>query len=141
MPIETGATMTEPGNEEGGGKVLPFKRADDTGRNGRQVAGPAAASALGELLRIYDRLIALLRETDNDGLDVLTDSLVMAVVRCRKALAEPVDDKAALLMLRAMNADLRELPRTLRSLMPGIGPRLCESMERKLGIQFARFGA
>jgi len=116
-------------------KVLLFKRAD----KGRPSA--TAISALNELLQVYDRLIALLRETDNDGLDVLTDSLVIAVVRCREALAEPLTDKAGLQLVKVMNDDLRELPRTLRSLMPGIGPRLCESMERKLGIQFARFGS
>jgi hypothetical protein len=125
--------MAEQGKE--GGKVLLFKRT----AHGKPSA--TAVSALSELLQVYDRLIALLRETDNDGLDVLTDSLVIAVVRCREALAETLDEKMALIMVKAMNDDLRELPRTLRSLMPGIGPRLCESMERKLGIQFARFGS
>jgi hypothetical protein len=125
--------MTEEIKESG--KVLLFKRAD------KRRPSATAVSELNELLQVYDRLIALLRETDNDGLDVLTDSLVIAVVRCREALAEPLSDKAGLQLVKAMTDDLRELPRTLRSLMPGIGPRLCESMERKLGIQFARFGS
>ena len=98
----------------------------------------SAAAELMAVLAIYDPLIALLRETWDEGLDGLTDSLVIAVVRCREALASKADEQAIDAMVNAMRADLREIPRTLRSLMPGIGPRLGESIERKLGIQFSR---
>lgn len=105
-------------------------------------AGGAAkrvSAELGELLRVYDRLISLLRETDNDGLDMLTDSMVMSVVRCREALASDCDDAAALRIKLDLQSGLREMPRTLRSLLPGLGPRLGESLEHKLGIQFSRY--
>lgn len=114
--------------------VLTFKRiAKDT--------SPTAMSTseLQELLPIFDRLIALLRETDDEGLDAFTDSLVISIVRCRDALAEGMDEKTAQKMVKEMRTELRTIPRTLRSLLPGIGPRLGESMERKLGIQFSKY--
>lgn len=94
---------------------------------------------LGELLRVYDQLIALLRETDNDSLDILTDSIVLSVVRCREMLACGCDDETTQRMVRELRAGLHETPRTLRSLLPGLGPRLGESLEHRLGIQFARY--
>ena len=94
---------------------------------------------LGELLRVYDQLIALLRETDNDSLDILTDSIVLSVVRCREMLACGCDDETIQRMVRELRAGLHETPRTLRSLLPGLGPRLGESLEHRLGIQFARY--
>jgi hypothetical protein len=88
---------------------------------------------------VYDRLIGLLRETDNESLDILTDSLVILVVRCREALEKGMDDKTALEMVKEMRAELRQTPKTLRSLLPGIGPRLGESLEYKLGVQFSKY--
>ena len=105
-------------------------------------AGGAARRAnaeLRELLHVYDQLIALLREADNDSLDILTDSIVLSVVRCRETLAAGCDDEAVLRMIKELRAGLHETPRTLRSLLPGLGPRLGESLEHKLGIQFARY--
>lgn len=105
-------------------------------------AGGAARRAnaeLRELLHVYDQLIALLRETDNDSLDILTDSILLSVVRCRENLAAGCDDEAVLRMVKELRAGLHETPRTLRSLLPGLGPRLGESLEHKLGIQFARY--
>jgi hypothetical protein len=80
-----------------------------------------------------------LRETYDEGLDVLTDSLVVLVVRCRDALASGIDEEAGVALLKEMKAELRQMPRTLRSILPGIGPRLGESIEHKLGIQFASY--
>lgn len=94
---------------------------------------------LGELLRVYDQLIALLRETDNDSLDILTDSIVLSVVRCREMLACGCDDGSIQRMVRELRAGLHETPRTLRSLLPGLGPRLGESLEHRLGIQFLAY--
>jgi hypothetical protein len=102
-------------------------------------AAKRASVGLRELLGVYDRLISLLRETDNDGLDVLTDGMVMSVVHCREALANGCDEATTLRMMRELQAGLRETPRTLRSLLPGLGPRLGESLEHKLGIQFAKY--
>lgn len=105
-------------------------------------AGGAARrnnAELRELLQVYDQLIALLRETDNDSLDILTDSILLSVVRCRETLAGGCDDETTLRMVRELRAGLHETPRTLRSLLPGLGPRLGESLEHKLGIQFARY--
>lgn len=105
-------------------------------------AGGAARrhhAELRTLLQVYDQLIALLRETDNDSLDILTDSIVLSVVRCREALAAGCDDDTVLRMVRELRAGLHETPRTLRSLLPGLGPRLGESLEHKLGIQFSRY--
>lgn len=63
-------------------KVLPFKRV------AKQAASEAATRLeLKELLGTYDQLIMLLRETDDDGIHIFTDELVMSVVRCRTALA------------------------------------------------------
>ncbi len=117
-----------------GSKVLIFKRVAKGG-------SPAAnvVSELNELLSVYARLIPLLRETDDEGLDIFTDSLVVLVVRCREALATGVDDKTGLELVKEMKDELRQFSRTLRSLLPGIGPRLGESIEWKLGIQFARY--
>lgn len=94
---------------------------------------------LRELLHVYDQLISLLRETDNDSLDTLTDSIVLSVVRCRERLAGGCNEEDVLKMVRELRAGLHETPRTLRSLLPGLGPRLGESLEHKLGIQFARY--
>lgn len=105
-------------------------------------AGGAARrnnAELRELLHVYDQLIALLRETDNDSLDILTDSILLSVVRCRETLAGGCDDETILRMVRELRAGLHETPRTLRSLLPGLGPRLGESLEHRLGIQFARY--
>jgi hypothetical protein len=122
---------------EKGSKVLIFKPV------ARRAASAATAattvSELYGLLATYDRLIALLRETDNEGLDILTDSLVIAVVRCREALTRGMDEKTSLDMMNFMRRELREIPQTLRSILPGIGPRLGESMQHKLGIQFASY--
>ena len=105
-------------------------------------AGGAAKRSnaeLRELLHVYDQLIALLRETDNDSLDALTDSIVLSVVRCRENLAEGCDEESVLRMVKELRAGLHETPRTLRSLLPGLGPRLGESLEHKLGIQFSGY--
>jgi hypothetical protein len=114
--------------------VLPFKRVAD-----RTTPKDTAASELKELIPVFDHLIVLLRETDDEGIDAFTDELVMAVVRCREALANGMDETAAQTMLKEMRDELRAFPRTLRSLLPGIGPRLGESMEYKLGIQFSKY--
>ncbi|MDQ9171968.1 hypothetical protein Q8A64_16255 [Oxalobacteraceae bacterium R-40] len=115
-------------------KVLPFKRPAP-----QTLRGETAASELKKLLGIFDQLIVLLRETYDEGIDVLTDELVVAVVRCREALAGGVDEDSAQAMLKEMREELRQLPRNLRSLLPGIGPRLGESLEQKLGIQFSAY--
>lgn len=115
-----------------GNNVLPFRRKPVPPEQ-------TTTGQLQALLLIYDRLIALLRETDDDGLDALADSLVAMVVRCRAALGDGMDEAAARICLKEMRAGLHEIPRTLRALLPGLGPRLGESMERKLGIQFALY--
>jgi hypothetical protein len=109
--------------------VLSFQRASQH----------TAAAEVDALLAIYDQLIALLRETDDDGLDALTDSLVVSVVRCREALAKGIDEKTGREMVKEMREGLRQIPQTLRSLLPGLGPRLGESMEQKLGIRFSGY--
>ena len=105
-------------------------------------AGGAARRSnaeLMELLHVYDQLIALLRETDNDSLDILTDSIVLSVVRCRATLADGCDEDTVLRMIKELRAGLHETPRTLRSLLPGLGARLGESLEHKLGISFPAY--
>lgn len=120
-----------------GSNILLFRRAPKKISTRSKVA--TLSFELRELLDVYDRLIGLLRETDNDSLDLLTDSLVILVVRCREALKAGLDDGTALELLREMQSELRQTPKTLRSLLPGIGPRLGESLEYKLGIQFSKF--
>lgn len=117
-----------------GNNVLPFKRAEK-----RTPAAKTAVAELTELLITYDHLIALLRETSDEGLDNLADSVVRSVVRCREALANGIDEAACQKLVTEMRAGLHEFPRILRSLLPGLGPRLGESMERKLGIQFSKY--
>lgn len=99
-------------------------------------AAKRAFHELRELLQVYDRLISLLRDTDNDGLDILTDGLVLSVVRCRDVLAQGGNEAAVQNMTRELRTGLREMPGTLRALLPGLGPRLVESLEHKLGIRF-----
>jgi hypothetical protein len=123
--------------KSGGGNVLLFRRAPKQSSARSKVA--TLSSELREMLEVYDRLIGLLRETDNESLDILTDGLVMLVVRCREAMEKGVDDKTALDLVKEMRAELRQTPKTLRSLLPGIGPRLGESLEYKLGIQFSGY--
>jgi transposase len=96
-------------------------------------------SELRELLAVYDQLIGLLRETDSESLDILTDSLVMLVVRSREALKTKADDRTVLELVKEMRSELRQTPKTLRSLLPGIGPRLGESLQYKLGIEFSKY--
>ncbi|MDE2598764.1 MAG: hypothetical protein KGL40_03970 [Rhodocyclaceae bacterium] len=102
-------------------------------------AARRAAHELLALLQVYDRLIALLRETDNDGLDMLTDGLVLSAVRCRAVLAQGGNDAGMQQMTSELRAGLREMPGTLRALLPGLGPRLVESLQHKLGIQFLAY--
>lgn len=114
--------------------VLPFKR----------VAKPlppkeSAIPELRELLVVYDQLIGLLRGTDDDGLHALTDNLVQLVVRCREAMTDGTSNDALWGIVKELRKELREMPQTLRSLLPGIGPRLGESIQQKLGIQFSRY--
>ena len=106
---------------------------------GRATLVVTAVLELKTLLVIYDRLIALLSEMHGEGLDTFTDSLIALVVRCREALASGIDEASGREMAKEMREELRQVPRALRSLLPGVGPRLGESMERKLGIQFSRF--
>ena len=119
-------------NNTDSNNVLPFKRAPKS-------ASATAAYELRELLITYDHLIALLRETYDEGLDNLADSVVGSVVRCREALANGMDEAGYQKLVTEMRAGLHEFPRILRSLLPGLGPRLGESMERKLGIQFSKY--
>lgn len=124
------------------GKVSEAGEADSPHSNVLSFAGGAAKRAnaeLAELLHVYDQLIALLRETDNDSLDALTDSILVSVVRCREKLADGCDEETVLRMVKELRAGLHETPRTLRSLLPGLGPRLGESLEHKLGIQFSGY--
>lgn len=121
-------------NKTNENNVLPFRRVAQA-----ESRLQALAAELGELLGIYERLIALLRETDDEGLDTLTDELVMAVVRCRETLADGMEETPAQEMVKEMRGELRQMPRTLRSLLPGIGPRLGESIEHKLGIHFSAY--
>jgi hypothetical protein len=113
-------------------KVLPFTRS-------AKKDSSVAAVELRELLIVYDRLIELLRVTCDEGVDLLTDNLVMSAVHCREALASGVDETSGREMVKEMREELRQLPRSLRSLLPGIGPRLAESLEQKLGIQFSSY--
>jgi len=115
-----------------GNNVLPFKR------NIRSQPSTTIADLQG-LLIVYDHLIALLRETDDDGLDALTDGIVLSVVACRDAMAVGVDENSGQKMLQEMREGLRQFPRNLRSILPGLGPRLGESIQHKLGIQFAEY--
>lgn len=120
-----------------GNNILPFTRV--VKRPSPEEVAAIAASDLYELLPVYDRLIGLLRETYDYELDMLTDDIVLSVVRCRAALANGMDDKTSLKMVKEMREGLREMPKTLRSLLPGLGPRLGESIEHKLGIRFSKY--
>lgn len=99
----------------------------------------SAALELKAMLLIYERLIALLEDTYDEGLDILTDSLTAITKRCREVLAQGDVESAGQQMILQMREGLREFPQTLRALLPGIGPRLGESLQHKLGIQFSRF--
>lgn len=119
-----------------GDNILPFER---------KIKGSSASvtalsvSELNEMLLVYDHLISLLRETDNGDLDVLTDSIVGSVVRCRETLVNGIDDMTGPKIVKEMREGLRQIPGVLRSILPGLGPRLGESIERKLGIQFSKY--
>lgn len=97
---------------------------------------------LKSLLGIYEQLIGLLNEGCDEGLEILTESLAALTVRCRAVLSGEMvagAEQARQQMLVQMREGLREFPQTLRSLLPGIGPRLGESLQHRLGIQFSRF--
>lgn len=115
-------------------KVLMFRRVE---KALPQV--DTSVSELKELLGVYEQLIGLLRDTYDDGVDAFTDSLVLLLVRGREALAGGTEEFAARALLKEMRDELRHFPQTLRSLLPGIGPRLGESIQGKMGIQFARY--
>jgi hypothetical protein len=119
-----------------GNNILPFQ---PVAKRLSPAAKAATAVELRELLIVYDHLIALLRETYDEGLDTLTDNLVVSVVRWRETLANGVDEKAAHKLVKEMRDGLHQMPGVFRSLLPGLGPRLGESMERKLGIQFSKY--
>lgn len=115
-----------------GSNVLPFKRVTRSPPS-------TTVSDLHELLIVYDHLIALLRETDDEGLDALTDSIVISLVEWREAMNRGLDDAVGQKILQEMREGLRQFPRNLRSILPGLGARLGESMQHKLGIQFAEY--
>lgn len=129
-----------PEENEKGAKILSFRRPARRDAPAASISQAApAAIELGALLAVYDQLIELLRETYDEGLDILTDSLVLSVVHCREALKTGIDEQAGQRLLKKMKKELREIPQTLRALLPGIGPRLGESIQSRLGIQFAKF--
>lgn len=113
----------------------------DNNEPGAVLTSPVTSAALElkSMLNIYERLIALLEETYDEGLDILTDSLTAITKRCREVLAQGDVETAGRQMVLQMREGLREFPQTLRALLPGIGPRLGESLQHKLGIQFSRF--
>ena len=115
-----------------GNNILPFKRT---------LRAPSSTTIvdLQELLIVYDHLIVLLRETDDDGLDALTDSIVLSVIACREVMSAGMEEHSGQKMLQEMREGLRQFPRNLRSILPGLGPRLGESIQYKLGIQFAEY--
>lgn len=119
-----------------GNNILPFK---PVAKQISTATTAAAAVELRELLIVYDHLIALLRETYDEGLDTLTDNLVVSVVGWRETLANGVDPKTGHKLAKEMKDGLHQMPGVFRSLLPGLGPRLGESMERKLGIQFSKY--
>lgn len=121
-------------NDTESGKMFSFKRLAP-----QAAPTTSAVLELNAMLVIYDRLIGLLRETYDEGLEGLTDSLVVAAVRCREALASGMEEAAGRKMVDEMRSGLRQIPPTLRALLPGIGPRLGESFESQLGIQFSKF--
>lgn len=116
-----------------GNNVLNFQRTADTVQTRE-----AVKAELRTLLHIYERLIALLREADDDGLDYMADQMIICVVQCRRILEDKVAERMLRKKLTAMREELRQMPQTLRSLLPGIGPRLSESLECKLGVQFTQ---
>lgn len=111
--------------------VLPFKRLTKP--------TDAVIAELHALLDVYDRLISLLRDTDGDGLDLLADALVRTAVHCRESLSKGLDDGAGEILIKEMRTGLREIPQTLRAMFPGLGPRLGESFQHKLGVQFTSY--
>lgn len=115
-----------------GNNVLPFKRVTRSPPS-------TTVTDLHELLIVYDHLIALLRETDDEGLDALTDSIVISLVEWREVMNRGLDDAVGQKILQEMREGLRQFPRNLRSILPGLGARLGESMQHKLGIQFAEY--
>ncbi len=117
-----------------GSNVLPFKRVV---KRPTLIKSPAAE--LRDLLIVYDQLIVLLRESYDEGLDSFADNLVVSVVRCREMLDEGLDGDTGVQLVKKMSAGLHEIPQILRSLLPGIGARLGESLERKLGVQFSKY--
>ncbi|WP_293779528.1 hypothetical protein [uncultured Oxalicibacterium sp.] len=119
-----------------GSNVLPFRRPLKPA-----LPAPTPAADLAKLLILYDRLIALLRDTYDDGLDYFTDGLLALVIECRERLEAGMENEEAEKMLRDMRHELHMFPRNLRAILPGIGPRLGESLEYKLGIQFAEYEA
>jgi hypothetical protein len=129
-----------PVENQKGAKILSFKR--PAKRDASSTPTATATSAVLELktlLVVYEQLIELLRETYDEGLDILADSLVLSVVHCREALKNGIDEQTGQQMVKKMREELRQIPQTLRALLPGIGPRLGESIQSKLGIQFAKF--
>jgi hypothetical protein len=125
---------------EKGARILSFKRPAKRGAPAAPAAtATSAALELKTMLGVYERLIELLRETYDEGLDILTDSLVLSTVHCREALKNGIDEQTGQQMVKKMREELRQIPQTLRALLPGIGPRLGESIQCKLGIQFAKF--
>tara|TARA_R110001599_G_scaffold171353_1_gene362153 strand:+ start:146243 stop:146620 length:378 start_codon:yes stop_codon:yes gene_type:complete len=117
-----------------GNNVLPFKRVEK-----RVPPSISVISELQELLIIYDHLIVLLRDTCDEGLDMLTDSIVVSVVACREAMSSGLEENTGRKLLKEMKENLRQFPQTVRSMLPGLGPRLCESLERKLGVRFSQY--
>jgi hypothetical protein len=121
-------------NHPEGSNVLAFKRVEKQSTPIEKIS-----PELKQLLAVYEQLIALLRETDDDSLDTLADSFVAYVVRCREALANGADEATGQVLLKDMRAGLREFPSILRTLLPGLGPRLGESIQHKLGVQFSSY--
>lgn len=120
-----------------GARILSFKRPVKQAVSAAPVQN--AVQELHALLVVYDRLIELLRDTYDEGLDILTDSLVLSAVHCRETLKGGLDEQTGQHLMKKMKKELREIPQTLRAILPGIGPRLGESIQSKLGIQFAQF--
>lgn len=85
------------------------------------------------LVAVYEQLINLMKEANDDQLTHFIESTVQSLSQLKQMLAVGVDPKISREMLKGLRQGLRETPELLASITPELGAKLVAELEIRLG--------
>lgn len=94
---------------------------------------------LKSLAAIYLQLIELLKESGDERLATLADSIARSLTQLDEMLAVEVDSKTGREMLKGLRQGLRETPKLIASIVPERSAQLVAEFEDKLGCKFTDY--